>query len=32
VNFSGAAAPGALVPVYVTDSTSTTLRGHTDIR
>ncbi len=32
VNFSGAAAPGALVPVCVTDSTSTTLRGHTDIR
>jgi tRNA-2-methylthio-N6-dimethylallyladenosine synthase len=32
VNFSGTAAPGALVPVYVTDSTSTTLRGRTDIR
>ncbi len=32
VNFSGVAAPGAIVPVYVTDSTSTTLRGRTDIR
>lgn len=32
VNFSGVVAPGAIVPVYVTDSTSTTLRGRTDIR
>ncbi len=32
VNFSGAAAPGAIVPVYVTDSTSTTLRGRTETR
>jgi tRNA-2-methylthio-N6-dimethylallyladenosine synthase len=32
VNFSGAAAPGDIVPVYVTDSTSTTLRGRTEPR
>jgi tRNA-2-methylthio-N6-dimethylallyladenosine synthase len=32
VNFSGTAAPGAIVPVYVTDSTSTTLRGRTETR
>jgi tRNA-2-methylthio-N6-dimethylallyladenosine synthase len=30
VNFSGAAAPGEIVPVYVTDSTSTTLRGRAE--
>ncbi len=30
VNFAGAAAPGELVPVLVTDATSTTLRGHVD--
>ena len=32
VNFSGAAASGAIVPVCVTDSTSTTLRGRLAIR
>jgi tRNA-2-methylthio-N6-dimethylallyladenosine synthase len=32
VNFTGAAQPGDIVPVFVTDSTSTTLRGRADIR
>jgi tRNA-2-methylthio-N6-dimethylallyladenosine synthase len=32
VNFTGAAAPGELVAVQVTDATSTTLRGRADTR